>query len=188
MGLNYTDGCVNFRDIGAYINLILEKEVLVEGVLYRGGSIDYVETHEEIESVKSIINLRNGEDNKYFPADYFHFPMSNKVEKYDTTQKEVQIWINSIVKLFENEEMKFPILIHCLSGKDRTGIVVSALLLILGMEEDIIEEEYLLSEGEVKSSLIRASMQGMLPLDKYFDRIDLPKIRANLWNVCRLTD
>jgi len=25
MGLDYTDGCVNFRDIGGYINLIVEK-------------------------------------------------------------------------------------------------------------------------------------------------------------------
>lgn len=59
MGLDYTDGCVNFRDIRAYINLILEKEVLPEGKLFRGGSIDYIERLADIGSIKSLINLRN---------------------------------------------------------------------------------------------------------------------------------
>ena len=132
MSLDYTDGCVNFRDIGGYINLLLEKEVLPEGKLFRGGSIDYVEQWTEIEEAASILNLRNGRDPINFEAQYFHFPMSNKVEKYDTSLKEVRVWLNNILKTFEEETLAFPILIHCLSGKDRTGIVVAALLLILG--------------------------------------------------------
>jgi protein-tyrosine phosphatase len=80
----------------------------------------------------------------------------------------------------ENENLKYPILIHCLSGKDRTGIVVAALLLILGLNENEIKEEYLLSEGEVKLELIQKSLDGMKNLEKYFDRIDIKKIRANI--------
>ena len=57
--------------------------------------------------------------------------MSNKIEKYDTRRKEVRRWLNQIVKEIENLDLKYPILIHCLSGKDRTGIVVAAVLLIL---------------------------------------------------------
>lgn len=180
MGLDYTDGCVNFRDVGAFINLISEKQVLPEGRMYRGGSIDYVKDHKEIDDVKSIINLRNGDDPDGFDSVYYHFPMSNKVEKYDTTQKEVRIWLNNIIGLFENPTVSYPVLIHCLSGKDRTGIVVAAILLILGVDKHIIIKEYLLSDGDVEESLITMSMEGMEPLETYFNRVDLVNVKRNI--------
>lgn len=180
MGLDYTDGCVNFRDVGAFINLIVGKPLFQEEKLYRGGSIDYVKEHAEIANVKSVISLRNGPDSASFGADYFHFPMSNKIEKYDTRQKEVRVWLNQIMAVFDHRDMKLPVLIHCLSGKDRTGIVISAILLILGIDEKIIEEEYLLSDGEVKSELIQMAMDGMSATERYFNRIELEVVRTNL--------
>ncbi|UZR96086.1 tyrosine-protein phosphatase [Chondrinema litorale] len=180
MGLDYTDGCVNFRDFGAYINLILDEQKLPEGKFYRGGSIDYVKEHKEIAQVHTIINLRNRADYTEFDADYFHFPMENKVEKYDTTQKEVRVWLNNVIKTFENPTLRYPVLIHCLSGKDRTGIVVAALLLIMGISKEVVEEEYLLSEGEVQSSLIQQAISGIEDLDTYFNRVDLAKVKGNL--------
>ena len=180
MSLDYTDGCVNFRDIGGYINLIVGKEVLPEGQLLRGGSIDYIQSVEEIGSAKSIINLRNGKDREDFDLDYFHFPMLNKVEKYDTAQKAVQIWLNAILQLFEEESLAYPVLIHCLSGKDRTGIVVAALLLVLGIDINAIKEEYLLSQGEVRLEYIQLSLNGMKNITTYFNRVDLDKVRANV--------
>ena len=182
MGLDYTDGCVNFRDIGGYINLILEKEVLPEGKLFRGGSIDYIERLADIGHIKSLINLRNGKDPENFDITYYHFPMSNKIEKYNTSLKEVRVWLNSILKVFEDERLEFPILIHCLSGKDRTGIVVAALLLILGLEKTVIEQEYLLSQGEIKLELIQESIKGFENIEAYFNRVDLKKIRKNILN------
>lgn len=180
MGLDYTDGCVNFRDVGGYINLILGEKKLHENQLLRGGSIDYVKESSEIGHAKSIINLRNGADEAAFDADYFHFPMSNKIEKYDTSQKEVKIWLNQIIKTFENPTVQFPILVHCLSGKDRTGIVIAAILSIIGIKQEIIIEEYLLSEGEVKVEWIQLAMDGMQDVDMYFNRIDFQNVRKNL--------
>ncbi len=177
MGLNYTDGCVNFRDLGEYINLIVGRPDFAEGRIYRGGSIDHVKNLEEIGSPKSVINLRNGIDYQAFDIDYYHFPMSNKIEKYDTTQNEVKRWINEIIKIFESEDLKYPVLIHCLSGKDRTGIVTAALLLTLGYSHDTITEEYLLSEGEVKRRYIQLALDGMTPVETYFKKIDLDRIR-----------
>ena len=160
--------------------MIINKEGLPEGRLFRGGSIDYVKEHSEIQYVKTILNLRNGSDYQYFDVDYFHFPMSNKVEKYDTTNKEVRIWLNSIIRTFEDENLQYPILIHCLSGKYRTGIVVSAILMILGIYEKAIAEEYLLSEGEVKLARIHQAIDGMKDLSSYFDRVDLNRVKKNL--------
>lgn len=179
MGLDYTEGCVNFRDFGGYVNLIAGKNLLPEGKLYRGGSIDYVEDLKEIGQVKSIINLRNGRDRADFEVNYFHFPMSNKIEKYNTSLKEVQLWLNTIFQVFETA-IEFPVLIHCLSGKDRTGIVVAALLLLLEIDPIIIEEEYLLSQGEVQLELIQTSINGMQDIEQYFNRVDINQLRKNI--------
>lgn len=87
MGLDYTAGCVNFRDVGEFINLILGKEVFLKGKLFRGGSIDYIKKLDKIGNPQSVFNLRNGDDSNLNNIDYYHFPMSNKIEKYDTSQK-----------------------------------------------------------------------------------------------------
>ena len=102
MGLDYTDGCVNYRDVGEFINLIYNKKYLAKGIITRGGSIDFVKNLNEIGNAKSIINLRNRADFNSFDVDYYHFPMSNKIEKYDTSQVEVKKWLNKIIRLFEN--------------------------------------------------------------------------------------
>lgn len=180
MGLDYTDGCVNFRDVGEFINLILGKDVFLKGKLLRGGSIDYIKNLEEIENPQSIFNLRNGDDANLIDVDYYHFPMSNKIEKYDTSQKEVRLWLNEMMSLFELPDFKYPVFVHCLSGKDRTGIVIAVILLILGIDLETIKEEYLLSEGEVKKELIELSLNGMEDIEKYFNRIDLKTVKNNL--------
>ena len=180
MGLDYTDGCVNFRDLGAFLNLIAEREVLPEQIIYRGGSIDYVKEWEEIGHAQSVISLRNGPDPQAFDADYYHFPMANKVEKYDTSQKVVRRWLNEVLQPFENPDLRYPVLVHCLSGKDRTGIVIAALQLIMGVDRELIIEEYLLSDGDVKTEWITMAMDGIGSPEAYFDRVDVSVIRQNL--------
>lgn len=180
MSLDYTEGCVNFRDVGEFINLILGEETFLKGKLLRGGSIDYIKSLAEIGHPKSVFNLRNGNDSDLDKVDYYHFPMLNKIEKYDTSQKEVKVWLNEILSQFESDEFRYPVFIHCLSGKDRTGIVVATILLILDIDIETIKEEYLLSDGEVKKELIEMSLNGIKDIETYFNRIDLNKIRENL--------
>lgn len=180
MGLDYTGGCVNYRDVGEFINLITSKNLLNEHQILRGGSIDNVQEPADIGYPGSIINLRNSADLELFKSEYFHFPMTNKIEKYNTSQKEVRAWLNSIIKVFENPDLKFPVLVHCLSGKDRTGIVISVILFLIGIEREIIIEEYLLSEGDVKIEWINMALDGIQDIEKYFDRIDLSRVKQNL--------
>ena len=165
---------------GEYINLVAGVKLLPEKTIYRGGSIDYVKGDADICFPKSIINLRNRVDFDGFDADYYHFPMANKVEKYDTTQKEVRKWLNQIIAIFQEETTAFPVLIHCLSGKDRTGIVVASLLLILEIEREVIIEEYLLSDGEVSRALISQAIDGIGDPVIYFKGIDFNQIRDNV--------
>jgi len=182
MSLDYTEGCVNFRDVGTFLNWIAEKPIFPEKKIYRGGSIDYIKTAHEIGNPKSIINLRNGHDSESFGADYYHFPMANKYEKYDTSQKEVRTWLNSIIQVFETDDLAYPVFIHCLSGKDRTGIIIAALLWIAGINEKTIIEEYLLSDGEVTTQRIQMALNGIKNHKDYFNRVNLPKVKQNLIN------
>lgn len=183
MGLDYTSGCVNYRDVGEFINWLSGEELLPEKRILRGGSTDYVKDLKEIGNPKTIINLRKGPDIKTFGIDHLHFPISNQYEKYHTEQKEVRLWLNMIIKSFEREEIRFPILFHCLSGKDRTGIVIAALLLILGISEELIIKEYLLSEGDVKEERIRIAIDGIKSNPDYFNRLDIEKVKERLENV-----
>lgn len=50
-----------------------------------------------------------------------------------------------------------PVLIHCAAGKDRTGFVVAALLLGLGLTWDAVEADYLASAGRLHPRTLAAA-------------------------------
>jgi protein-tyrosine phosphatase len=180
MGLDYSKGCVNFRDVGEFINLLAGAKLIPENRLYRGGKLDSVEQAAQIGNPGTIINLRRGTDRKFFNADYYQISASNNLEKYDTSNKEVKHWLNEVLRVFEKEELRYPVLIHCTSGKDRTGVVMAAILTVLGVPGQLIIAEYLLSDGEVKEEWIQKSLDGMSDTNLYFNKIDLNKVRFNI--------
>lgn len=45
-----------------------------------------------------------------------------------------------------------PALVHCTTGKDRTGWAVAALQLALGVPQDVVEAEYLRSDAEIRAA------------------------------------
>jgi protein-tyrosine phosphatase len=177
--LDYTKECVNFRDIGEFVNFLAGKKIVPEKRLYRGGKIDHVMQADDIGNPQTIVNLRQGDDAKRFGAEYFHFGISNAMEKYETKNRMVRHWLNQVVKIFENPQLKSPILIHCTSGKDRTGIVTAALLKILEIPQEIIVEEYLLSDGGVKKEWILLSLNGFANPPQYFHRVNLEQVKKN---------
>ncbi len=44
---------------------------------------------------------------------------------------------------------RLPVLVHCTSGKDRTGVVTALTLSILGVDRGVIEEDYALTNRDV---------------------------------------
>lgn len=84
-----------------------------------------------------------------------------------------------------------PLLVNCSAGKDRTGIAVAKVLLLLGVDRDTIRQEYLLTaryfpnEAEYQHferefggrNISRAALQPLMTvqpeyIDAYFDAID----------------
>jgi len=99
-------------------------------------------------------NFLNGED---IPTE-----MSGKIiEKY--FKNSVSEKLNYYVPVFESltNTDNFPLLFHCVAGKDRTGIVSAFLLGILDVDESLIIEDYLLTnklrekEMQLKEKQIR---------------------------------
>ena len=172
--------CINLRDVGEFINLLNGRNLLPVGKLYRSGKIDAVSSATVICSPGTIINLRNSTDQNHFGAKYYHFPTSSDLEKYETNRPEVRQWLQQVVKVFEDPALAFPVLIHCNSGKDRTGVVVAALLKIVGIPDELIIQEYLLSDGDVRETWIRQALSGFGNVKKYFQRISFEQIQMRL--------
>jgi len=181
------------------LNLPLNK-------IFRGGSIDYA-SPDQIRHPRTIVNLKMGPDNMYNPifaveqAKYVQLAVDNSIDKYHTHLKEVRQWLNDILLLLQSlEQDKFPVLFHCRAGKDRTGVAVAAILLALGYPKDVVAQEFLLSP-EVKAEdienimAVRPSLLFWViptwlnfrskpiikgPPQKYFNKVNLSKLKANL--------
>lgn len=50
-----------------------------------------------------------------------------------------------------SDESNYPVLVHCTQGKDRTGLVVLLVLLLLKAPKDAIDKDYMMSEKELGS-------------------------------------
>lgn len=179
--LDYTDSnnVVNFRDGGDFINLISNEFVIRPGRLLRGGTVKAVKDRRVIGNPKTIFNLQKGPDPEFEGITNYHFPISNDYEKYETRTPEVRQWLNRILRVVESG-IEYPLYVHCLSGRDRTGVVVAALWKILGVEESHIVEEYYLSTGTEGRDHIYTAVRGIRDPKEYFRRVDLDVVRASL--------
>ena len=173
----------NFRDVGETLNQLGNDsniQIFQPGRIFRGGQIDYL-NFESFGSPSTIFNLRMQKDDENFKnVAYFHFPIANSVNKYDTKNKVVKEWLCEIVKTIEKGNLVFPIYIHCFAGKDRTGIVVAALLQILGVPKSLIVKEFSQSsevtESDIESTLNELEKKGR----SYYRGIDLIKVQRQL--------
>jgi protein-tyrosine phosphatase len=165
--------------VGEWVALTVGRSYLPPGRLLHGGKLGTVRDPAEIGQPRTIINLRMGEDRETFGAAYHHVSIPNEHEKYDTRDRAVQRWLNAVAASIA-EAPGTPILVHCASGKDRTGMVMALLLRILGVPREVIVEEYLLSDGGDERAWIMRALDGVANVEVYLDRVDLKQVRATL--------
>lgn len=48
----------------------------------------------------------------------------------------------------------YPVLVHCVAGKDRTGIVVALVLLLCGVEREAVVADYAASEAHLEAAIV----------------------------------
>jgi protein-tyrosine phosphatase len=167
--------CPNLRDVGTCLNSLAGAFAMPERRLLRGGTIDNAAVAEDVGTPGTIINLRPRDDapETRFGVDYWHFPIANRVEKYATDRPDVRAWLREILLCLEADVRRFPVLIHCASGRDRTGIVIGALLVAIGIERELIIAEYMLSDGDVQRARIEGALDCLGDPARYFRRVDL---------------
>lgn len=56
----------------------------------------------------------------------------------------------------------FPVMVHCIHGKDRTGLIIALLLLTLGVPEEVVVLDYAKSEVELKGGRDKGAVKGQL--------------------------
>ena len=148
---------VNFRDVGEVLGLWLDPSPIPTGRLFRGGRFDAITTANDLGSPRAILNLRRGPDPSHLAGTTcLHVPAEDQVENYDTRQRRVRLWLEKALSVLASPSTNWPVYVHCTSGRDRTGVVVAAILLSLDVPRQVVAEEYMLSEGADRPSIEQA--------------------------------
>ena len=153
---------LNFRDVGECLGILMEGPAPVPpGVLLRGGKFDWLDRPADLGHPRTIVNLRRGPDPEHLAGVRLrHLPASNAVENYETERPEVRDWVEQAIGAIIDRENDLPIYVHCTSGKDRTGVVIAALLWALEVPREVIVDEFLLSD-EVARQDIEQALDGL---------------------------
>lgn len=151
------DGIVNFRDFGGW-NTSYGTEVK-QGLLYRGSELDgivnpkYTITSNGITHLLTELDIRTDMDlRNEAEIGSVDSPLGNKVTHKIYNAGMYIYTFNSvgkasIKKIFTDlaNEKNYPVYMHCTYGLDRTGTVCYLLGAILGMSEEDLMRDYMLS-------------------------------------------
>lgn len=177
------------RDVAQAVSQFLEDDrvsPITDDVLLRGPLLEKM-TYEQLGCPGTIINLRLESDDishLHTPnvIQLLHCPMGNKSNVYETQLPAVRTWLADVFRHLE-APVDFPILVHCKHGRDRTGVVVAVLLMILGVPKEAIKQEFLLTE-DAEAVDLKKTFDGIVKrggIDKYFEgMLDLEAIRGHL--------
>lgn len=171
--LTLEGGC-NFRDIGGYRandgRVVRWGKVFRAGVLSYVTDRD----HEHLQSlgIRAICDLRRTEERRKEPTRWpdatahalhwddelamptlrsyaaQHPPTADgmflaMLDLYRGLPRRMQTRIHGLLTCIVNDRM--PIVVHCAAGKDRTGVAIAVLLALLGVPQETIVEDYLLT-------------------------------------------
>lgn len=208
----------NFRDV-AGDGLILSGDArMATGLVYRSGRLTTLSKADRLALVKAglsdIYDLRTPDVARRAPdpaitGARYHLVnvyALNRPPKADlssvTTAREYMRGLN---RAFVSEpaqrkriagvlrqiaQARQPVLVHCSEGKDRTGWVSAMLQYIAGADDDVVLEQYLLSNearadeiAESYASVKKASGQRAAEIDKATKMVDASYLKAGLTEI-----
>ena len=164
-------GCFNFRDLGGYRTR--EGRTVRNGVLFRSDALHFM-TPEDMAFVQTslglstVIDLRNTDEASEagrWPGDgstvrYRNIPfledrdISHPVEGADPVVRLTEIYTWIIANAGERvaqalnllaQDQTLPAVVHCTAGKDRTGVLSAIILGLLGVDDEQIMADYILT-------------------------------------------
>jgi len=167
------EACFNFRDIGGYEGV--DGRTVRWGRYFRAGRQDRM-TENDLARVKELgiatqIDLRKPEEIQ----ESGRGPLESMGARYEVhpvipaggsikLNRDVGVAISGgrylgylkfdsspIRNIFERlaNTDRYPVVVHCTAGKDRTGVITALTLSLLGVDRTIIEEDYILTNRDV---------------------------------------
>lgn len=183
----------NWRDVGLSLSLYCSSSIpfIPCGKLLRCGLIGHHHRRADLGLPNTIMNIRTTPDEhksqnptEWDGVTFLHIPSVDALKTYNTANQDVIDWLNLSLRAIEKASP--PILIHCRSGKDRTGVLVAAVLMALGVPEKEIIKEYGLSIGTgIGSHLIQLSVQELRSSQPAWLRgVNVSRLRSSLCGRC----
>ena len=160
-------GSHNLRDLGGLVNVRGQR--LRTGRVFRSDYPGFVEADAQTAAflrLAAVVDLRRAAEVEIECVDwedrgisYHRWPLTAGHEdswharytSYLTRRPETVVGAVRAVMRPDNHAVLF----HCAAGKDRTGVVAALLLALLGVAEDEIVEDYLLSASSVDAIVTR---------------------------------
>jgi protein-tyrosine phosphatase len=177
------ENALNFRDVGGYRTAdgrrVRWRRMFRAGGLSNLSPADLAVLREL--GIATVLDLRSTAEweSGRFPVDdhpvaFHHLPLVEEI--LDPTRYEVpegmlaaryqeiaQIgssYIAQAISIVADADTH-PIVVHCLAGKDRTGVVVALVLALLGVPDEVVAEDYALSNLAMAALRERAEASGV---------------------------
>ena len=161
------EGGSNFRDLGGYRTA--DGQTVARGMLFRSGAMtgltDADMAYLDGFGIKTIVDLRSDEEIGLYPNHWaakhrievvtggYSFAAMMSGEESSERPEMGELYprllasIGPQIKTYFDEALGegAPMVVNCSAGQDRTGIVSALMLLLLGVPEPTVIEDYLLS-------------------------------------------
>ncbi len=172
-------GAFNFRDLGGYPTV--DGRITRWGRLFRSDTLHGL-TDSDVEvlhgiGLTTVIDLRRPAELETSgrgplasePVEYRHLPLIVDEGEEQGAPAEAQENLAQIYQWFlevgrtslvealtlVGETQNHPLVFHCTAGKDRTGVLAALVLDILGVERNVIVEDYVLTASRMDLVLAR---------------------------------
>jgi protein-tyrosine phosphatase len=192
-------GTYNVRDLGGY--LVPGDRVTRWRTLLRADALDQLDgdAHAVLGAlgVRTVIDLRSDEEVQRAPdqlsglsLSVLHRPLyaprtpiatdprRTLAEMYvSLIDERPQALVGAVRELAAPDAL--PAIVHCTAGKDRTGMVVALVLSAVGVDHDVIVEDFEMTrrflEGAFREELTRASAERGISADRIEDMLSMDR-------------
>jgi len=205
------EGAVNFRDLGGY--QAGNGRRIRWRTLFRADGLSRLTQPDRAVlrqlGIATVVDLRTSSELEggRFPVDeipvgFHHVPLLDTVPdpdsfeltpgmlaaQYETIARDAAPQIGRILNIVATREAH-PVIIHCTAGKDRTGVLIAVLLGLLGVADETIVEDYVLSAGamaDLRRKLIERHPEGREVIERADELFSAAPINiTNLLSVLR---
>lgn len=177
-------GMANWRDLGLSLEGQGAANIIAHGALSRCGlNSGHCASWASLGCPVVKMNFRPGPDDNPVigPCVELHLRPPDG-ERYDLGSKAMRQWVVEVLRAIAHAPAG-PMLLHCKSGKDRTGVIVAAICAAMRVPQPVVRREFELSAGGRIDLFESLTLPALFPGTAFFDDLgdaDLALLRTRL--------